>query len=390
MLSVTTLFPSDPPDDDDDDDVVDDEHAVDPRQAALRDMLLARLPRVIVTPAILVVIAAVFVAMVVTSAELSFSSTTLLAWGAQSGPRIALGEWWRLLTAMWLHAGPLHIGFNALFLWRFGAYVERLLGPVVFLIVYVLAGAIASVVSVQFQASNGLSIGASGALFGLVGVLLMVAMTSGGRGGLGDMLAELRQNLVSVVVANLMLGFLMPGIDNAAHLGGLAGGLVLGWLVGRHSLDAMPPLRVTVIPIVVTAALVVAASMALASREDARIEVARFGTRIERAEADYAKARADLAAGRRAAGDVVGDVERRVLPFVHEAQRRAEKLAPGSFDARRAVTTELAWKLCLEEYERGWQLRLAGLRAGDAARVADGDARADRALNVLSRVLARQ
>ena len=137
-----------------------------------------------------------------------------------------------------LHAHPLHLALNAIFLWRFGGYVERLLGP---------AGLpdrlpcwpawSRSAVSLQFQASNGLSVGASGALFGLVGVLLTVAMTSRGSGGLGEMVAELRPNLISVVVANLILGFLVQGVDNAAHIGGLAGGLVLGWLVGRHSLE---------------------------------------------------------------------------------------------------------------------------------------------------------
>src|SRR6185295_6538417 len=106
------------------------------------------------------------------------------------------------------------LGLNALFLWRFGSYVERLLGHVVFLIIYVLSGVVASIVSLQFQPSNGLSVGASGALFGLVGVLLMVAMTSRGSGVLGDMLAELRPNLISVVVVNLMLGFMVQGIDN--------------------------------------------------------------------------------------------------------------------------------------------------------------------------------
>ena len=203
-------------------------------------MLRARQPRVIVTPAILAAIVAIFGVMVAVSGEIAFSPLTLVRWGAQFGPAVASGEWWRLLSAMWLHAHPLHLALNALFLWQFGSYVERLLGPVVFLIVYLLAGVVASAVSLQFQGSSGLSVGASGALFGLVGVLLTVAMTSRGRGGLGEMLAELRPNLISIVVVNLILGFMVRGIDNAAHIGGLAGGLVLGWLVGRHSLDSTP------------------------------------------------------------------------------------------------------------------------------------------------------
>ena len=239
MFSPSNLFKPDP--------AVENVAVVDRRDApaSLQEMLRARLPRVIVTPAILAVIVAIFVVMVVVSGEVVFSSKTLVRWGAQFGPGVADGQWWRLLSAMWLHAHPLHLALNAIFLWRFGDYVERLLGPVVFLIVYVLAGVVASAVSLQF---HGLSVGASGAIFGLVGVLLTVAMTSRGRGGLGEMVAELRPNLISIVVANLFLGFLMQGVDNAAHIGGLAGGLVLGWLVGRHSLDATPSPRLTADP----------------------------------------------------------------------------------------------------------------------------------------------
>ena len=299
MFSPSNLFKSDPavedvePDPDDED--------VDRRDApaSLQEMLRARLPRVIVTPAILAVIVAIFVVMVVVSGEVAFSSKTLVRWGAQFGPGVANGQWWRLLSAMWLHAHPLHLALNAIFLWRFGDYVERLLGPVVFLIVYVLAGVVASAVSLQF---HGLSVGASGAIFGLVGVLLTVAMTSRGRGGLGEMLAELRPNLISIVVANLFLGFLMQGVDNAAHIGGLAGGLVLGWLVGRHSLDATPSPRLTLIPIVMTAAIAAAAVLSVGARQDVRAEAARVGMQIDRAEAAFRVARADIAAGKRTRG----------------------------------------------------------------------------------------
>ena len=105
------------------------------------------------------------------------------------------------------------------------------------------------------------------------------------------MVAELRPNLISIVVANLFLGFLMQGVDNAAHIGGLAGGLVLGWLVGRHSLDATPSPRLTVIPIVMTAAIAAAAVLSVGARQDVRAEVARVGTQIDRAEAAFRVAR---------------------------------------------------------------------------------------------------
>jgi membrane associated rhomboid family serine protease len=398
MLSTTTLFPSSP-----NGDGVDDVEPGDPRETAvsLQDMLRARLPRLIVTPAILAGIVAVFLAMAVTSGELGLSSRTLIHWGAQFGPAIAIGQWWRLLTAMWLHANPLHLALNALFLWRFGSYVERLLGHVVFLIVYLLAGVMASVVSLQFQASNGLSVGASGALFGLVGVLLMVAMTSRGSSVLGDMLAELRPNLISVVGINLMLGFMVQGIDNAAHLGGIGAGLFLGWLVGRHSRDAIPSPRVTVIPIVLTAILATAATVAVGQRDDVRTELAVVATQIDDAEAAFHEARRQIEAGRRTPAEVAADVERTVFPFIRDAQARAAKLTPAAPaaaprrdtappDVRTQLTVEQAWQLCLAEYDYAWQLRVTGLRGGDAARILEGDQRAKTAVYILSRTLARR
>jgi membrane associated rhomboid family serine protease len=377
MLSISTLFAPTP--------AVERLEPHDDAPASLQEMLRARQPRLIVTPAILAIIVAIFVVMVAVSGEVAFSSSTLVRWGAQFGPAVADGQWWRLLSAMWLHAHPLHLALNAIFLWRFGDYVERLLGPVVFLIVYVLAGVVASAVSLQF---HGLSVGASGAIFGLVGVLLTVAMTSRGSGGLGEMVAELRPNLISIVVANLFLGFLMQGVDNAAHIGGLAGGLALGWLVGRHSLDATPSPWLIVIPIVMTAAIAAAAILFVGARQDVRGEVTRVGMQIDRAEAAYRVARRDIEARRRTPADVAAEAERTVLPLIHDAQGRADELLrAAAASAKRSQV--FAWEGYLARYDYAWRLRVTGLRDGDAGRVAEGDTRASNAIRDISQMLAR-
>ena len=177
-----------------------------PLQAILRD----RQPRLIVTPAILAVIVAIFVVMVAASGEVAFSAWTLVALGraVRAGDRgrpvvaAAVGDVAARPSAPPRPERPLPVAVRL-------ATSSGCSAPVVFLIVYLLAGVVASAVSLQFHASNGLSVGASGALFGLVGVLLTVAMTSRGKGGLGEMVAELRPNLLFVVVANLIIGF--PG-----------------------------------------------------------------------------------------------------------------------------------------------------------------------------------
>src|SRR6188768_854093 len=106
MLSTTTRFGPDPPAAPQ----ARDHQRAAPRAAAytpLQRTLRARQPRLIVTPAILAVIIGIF----------AFPSPLMVRWGAQFGPAIADGEWWRLASAMWLHANPLHLGLNALFLW---------------------------------------------------------------------------------------------------------------------------------------------------------------------------------------------------------------------------------------------------------------------------------
>ena len=131
---------------------------------------------------------------------------------------VANGEWYRLLTATFLHVGLLHLALNMFALWIFGSQLERQLGRARYLTLYLLSGLAGSAVSYAFSQPNQPSLGASGAVFGLVGAALVI-----GR--------KLRYD-VSVVAAflvlNLVIGFMVSGIDWRAHLGGLAAGLTLG------------------------------------------------------------------------------------------------------------------------------------------------------------------
>ncbi|MCX6458981.1 MAG: rhomboid family intramembrane serine protease [Actinobacteria bacterium] len=130
-------------------------------------------------------------------------------------PDIALnGEIWRLPTSMFLHGNLLHIGFNMLVLWTIGPQVERILGHGRFLVLYLVAGLGGAVASYAFSAPLTLSVGASGAIFGVMGALVVAGRQVG---------FDVRQVLILIGI-NVAIGFVGGGIDWRAHLGGLATG----------------------------------------------------------------------------------------------------------------------------------------------------------------------
>ena len=150
---------------------------------------------------------------------------TLYRLGACFGPSIFLKhEWYRLVTAMFLHGGLIHIGFNMMVFLDLGPMVEELYGSARYLFLYVVMGAASFVVSAL---AGHFSIGASGAIMGLVGLLIAITTKRGGA-----QMKELRSRLISWVVTIFAIGLLFTGMrtDNWAHFGGLGAGFLLGKL----------------------------------------------------------------------------------------------------------------------------------------------------------------
>lgn len=148
----------------------------------------------------------------------------LLRYGAKWGPLIVQGEWWRLVTPVFLHGGLLHIGMNTWVLLDLGPMVENLYGRAKYWVMYLLCGIGGAVGSFLWRPYS-LSIGASGAIFGLIGVLIGRTYQYHRTHPSPE-----RSMLVSWAVRMLILGML-PGIDNAAHIGGLITGLALGYVI---------------------------------------------------------------------------------------------------------------------------------------------------------------
>lgn len=132
-------------------------------------------------------------------------------------PAVTSGEWWRLVTATFLHGSLLHLGFNLLALWLLGTQIEKFLGSKNFLILYFASAIGGSLASYYFSPPATFSIGASGAVFGLMGAFVVIGK---------KMQADVSQVLVFLAI-NIVLGFTISGIDWRAHLGGLITGIVV-------------------------------------------------------------------------------------------------------------------------------------------------------------------
>ena len=142
-------------------------------------------------------------------------------------PAIRLGEYYRLFTAMFLHANLTHLIFNMYALYVAGPQVERYYGRLKYLFIYILGGLMGSVFSCVFMDSNTYGIGASGAIFALFGSITY--FTYYYRATLQNLL---RSQIVPVILVNIVLGFMIPGVDVMAHIGGLIGGVLVSMWIG--------------------------------------------------------------------------------------------------------------------------------------------------------------
>jgi rhomboid protease GluP len=155
----------------------------------------------------------------------------LAMWGANHLP-LTIEQPWRLLAATFLHGGILHLAFNMWALWDTGRLAERFYGNLQLALIYLVAGLSGSVASLFFAARTGVSVGASGAIFGVVGCLLAAIFTKAHK--LPPVLVQsMRSSMLMFVGFSLFMGFTAGFIDNAAHIGGLAGGFLMGMVLAE-------------------------------------------------------------------------------------------------------------------------------------------------------------
>jgi rhomboid protease GluP len=217
-----------------------------------------RFSPVAITQALIGINALVFVAMLMAGGSITGgTSDQLIRWGANAGFLTVGGQWWRLLTCMFLHIGVLHILFNMWCLWDLGALCEALYGRWTFLTVYVISGLSGSLMSVAWQPGR-VSAGASGAIFGLAGALI-ASFWLGEFSAPREAVRGALRSVVMFAVYNLLFGAISGRTDNAAHIGGLLAGFVMGVLIARIAPDGDRPLRRAIVLLPVLLAIVAGA-----------------------------------------------------------------------------------------------------------------------------------
>lgn len=190
-----------------------------------------RAPLPLATRILILVNVLIFALMLFNGAGLWHSQNAVqMSWGANFAPATANGEWWRLFTAMFLHFGAVHLGMNMYALRDGGKLVEQMFGRWRMLLIYLMSGLGGNLLSLVIQGNHAISGGASGAIFGLYGSLMVYLWIFRAQIDREDF----RWMFGGAAIFSLLtigMGFVIAGIDNAAHIGGVVTGALWGYIL---------------------------------------------------------------------------------------------------------------------------------------------------------------
>ena len=210
-----------------------------------QEKLKAMAPRTWVTYGLVALNVAIWGSMVAMGADLLKPSSELLfQWGGNTAFAVQHGQWWRLLSATLLHAGFVHLVMNMFGLVVVGVTLERLFGHKLFLLIYLASGFAGSALSLHFSAQKAVSVGASGAIFGIAGALLVAVFKH--RKTLPQVFSkQMLSGMGFFVIYSLIQGFGKAGTDNAAHIGGLLAGCLTATILSTRLVIVSSPGRRT-------------------------------------------------------------------------------------------------------------------------------------------------
>jgi membrane associated rhomboid family serine protease len=321
------------------------------------EALQARSRRTYVTAALAALNAAVFVCMVFGAGALRETST-LMTWGGNFAPRTTNGEWWRLLTSAFVHTGFFPVLINLATLVQLGLIVERLVGRLAFAAVYIAAAIFASLVHLAHYPLT-VSVGASGAIFSLYGLLLASWIWSLFPRSSVTMPLVAAERLVPVSGLFILYNVANGNLGSAAELTGFGTGLVCGLVMARGVSEKPAPPRLVGAAMAATVVIAVASAFQLRSVTDVRPEIDRVVELEERTARTYQTEVDRFMKGRVEAAALVQLIDRTIVPELQAADARLKALERVPREQQPLVAEA-------EEYVRlrreSWRLRVEGLR----------------------------
>ena len=347
--------------------------------------LVAATPLAWVTVALIAINVGVFLVMLIGGVS-PFNPTTdsLLAWGANYGPLTLHGQWWRLVSAAFAHAGLLHLAFNMFCLFRVGFFAERVFGNARFGAIYLLSGIGGNLASLYWHPLVA-GVGASGAVFGVYGAVLGFMIAQPNMLPLARA-QTLTKDVLMFIGVNFVYGITSPKIDMAAHIAGLVTGLLLSAALGRTLSLPKTGLWSRTVAAAAVVTIAVAAGVGLANRipvvDDYRAEIKRL---VSVEQASLKLFNDSLLKWKKKEVNPVelaGIINRQLLPPWNQERERIIE-----FRIPREETRVIDRFKKLAEYmslrAEGWGLMARGLSANDLAMIYAANAKQSEAETVI-------
>jgi membrane associated rhomboid family serine protease len=347
--------------------------------------LRARTSWMLVTPALVAATAFVFILMLFSPGPIA-RFETLVSWGGNFGPRTIHGEWWRLLTAMFVHSRFLDLLVNLVCVFQLGIILERLVGPFAFTAVYVAAGATAGIIGVSVY-PGAVGVGASGAVLGIYGLLLATSIWSMIYRSVLTIPLDVAKRLAPVAAVFVLYNVTTNGLWNVSALAALVTGLVCGIVVAKDVGVRKP--RIRRVSAAMATMIAIGAVYSVAVHHPVRV-VTDIGPEIERIIAvegrtagvyDIAVAR--FRKGRITAAALAGVIEGTIVPELHAATVRLNALRDVPPEHQPLVATAEKYLTLRDE---SWQLRAAALHRADMPGLREADKREQLSLEAFHNV----
>lgn len=350
-------------------------------QDPLHELLMTRTRWPIAAPLLILVCVIVWLGMILGSGP--SGPQLLIDYGASVAPRTTNGEWWRLLGYTFVHAGPLHLLATIAALFSLGILLERLVGGITFAAVYVAAGMVSGSVSLWAKPATSATIGASGAVFGLYGLLAAVVIYGYVREPRLPWSPLALKRLAAGAALFLLYNLFSDYVDTVSELAGLATGLAIGLLVARGIVEEKPAMpRAALVPAGV-ALVAILAALPLRGTIDARPEIARVVDFESRTSSEYAKAVDAFTHGRMSAKALAQVIQKSILPALQADKARIDTLRGVPVEQAPLVAAAREY---FELRETSWRRRVEALTGSSMPKLRDADKAERSALDAFERL----